>query len=59
MKNPEKRIYRRNAYRVLLTRARQGMILFVPKGDGGDSTCLPEDFDTTSRYLIDCGVTPI
>jgi hypothetical protein len=59
IKNSEKRIYRRNAYRVLLTRARQGMILFIPKGDSADSTCLPDDFEATSRYLIDCGVTPI
>jgi DUF2075 family protein len=33
-----RRRYLKNAYRVLLTRARQGMILFVPEGDNGDRT---------------------
>ena len=31
--NPDNRVYLRNAYRVLLTRARQGMVVFVPPGD--------------------------
>src|SRR5205085_678586 len=36
--NADNRIYLRNAYRVLLTRARQGMIIFVPPGDSNDPT---------------------
>lgn len=59
IKSADKQIYRRNAYRVLLTRARQGMIIFVPKGDSNDSTNLPADFDATAQYLIRCGVTEI
>ena len=59
IKNPDKRNFRRNAYRVLLTRARQGMIIFVPKGDPGDSTNHPDDFDSTARFLLECGVTPL
>ena len=59
IKNSEKRVYRRNSYRVLLTRARQGMIIFVPKGNSDDATNLPEDFDATARFLIRCGVTPL
>ncbi len=59
IKNDEKRIYRRNAYRVLLTRARQGMIIFVPKGEIDDSTNQPEEFDATAQYLIRCGVTSL
>jgi hypothetical protein len=57
IKKEEKRTYRRNAYRVLLTRARMGMVIFVPKGDASDSTALPEEFDSTTNYLIRCGVT--
>ena len=59
IKNPEKRIYRTNAYRVLLTRARQGMILFIPKGSETDPTISVEEFDATAEYLLNCGVTPL
>jgi hypothetical protein len=59
IKNPEKQIFRRNAYRVLLTRARQGMILFVPRGDPADPTNSPADFDTTANFLLRCGVTAL
>lgn len=59
IKNLDKRTFRRNAYRVLLTRARQGMIIFVPKGDPNDSTNLPAEFEATARYLLRCGVIPI
>ncbi len=59
IRSPEKQTYRKNAYRVLLTRARQGMILFVPTGDPNDLTNLPEDFDETTRYLCRCGVIPL
>src|SRR5690606_9988251 len=37
----ERRLYLKNAYRVILTRARQGMIIFVPKGDASDPTRPP------------------
>jgi hypothetical protein len=57
IKNAEKKIYRKNAYRVLLTRARQGMIIFLPKGNPGDSTNLPEEFDATANYLLRCGIS--
>lgn len=46
----------RNAYRVLLTRARQGMVIFVPKGvpDDSDQTNLScKNYDTTYTYLHD------
>ncbi len=52
----EKRTYRRNAYRVLLTRARQGMIIFVPEGRPEDPTNLPEEFEATANYLLQCGI---
>jgi len=57
IKNAEKKTFRKNAYRVLLTRARQGMILFVPKGSVEDPTICPEEFDATAAYLMRCGVT--
>jgi hypothetical protein len=50
------RRYLLNAYRVLLTRARQGMVLFVPRGDGADHTRQPEFYDHTFEYLCDLGV---
>ena len=59
IKNPDKRNFRRNAYRVLLTRARQGMVIFVPKGNSGDPTATPEEFDVTAAYLLSCGVLPL
>jgi hypothetical protein len=59
IKNPDRRIFRKNAYRVLLTRARQGMIIFVPKGDPTDPTNSPAEFDSTADFLLKCGVTPL
>lgn len=59
IKRPDKRTYRGNAYRVLLTRARQGMVIFVPRGDSQDSTTCPEEFDSTAEFLVRCGVTPL
>jgi hypothetical protein len=56
IKNSEKQSYRRNAYRVLLTRARQGMVIYVPTGDADDPTNRPDEFDATASYLIRCGV---
>ena len=40
-----------NAYRVLLTRARQGMAIVVPEGDSSDATRTPEYYDQTYNYL--------
>jgi hypothetical protein len=57
IKSEEKRVYRKNAYRVLLTRARKGMVIFVPKGDANDPTNPPEEFEQTAKFLIRCGVT--
>jgi Schlafen group 3, DNA/RNA helicase domain len=57
--NAENRVYLRNAYRVLLTRARQGMIVFVPPGDSADPTRSPGFYDSTSNYLKDLGISEI
>ncbi len=59
IKNHQKQIYKQNAYRVLLTRARQGMIIFVPNGNADDSTVDPCEFDATADFLVGCGVTPL
>lgn len=45
-----------NSYRVLLTRARQGMVIFVPEGDDEDATRLSEYYDGTYEYLKSIGI---
>lgn len=52
---PESQAYQLNAYRVLLTRARQGMILVVPEGNREDHTRQPEFYDATFEYLKSLG----
>ncbi len=54
-----KQRYLENAYRVLLTRARQGMVIFVPVGSDDDQTRAPEFYDQSYNYLIKCGVEKI
>ena len=54
--NPDNRRYLQNAYRVLLTRARQGMVIFVPQGDSSDPTRSPEFYDSTFHYLTELGI---
>ena len=51
--------YKRNAYRVLLTRARQGMIIFVPPGNDADKTHLSEFYDETFNLFKEIGITEI
>jgi hypothetical protein len=51
-----KQTYALNKYRVLLTRAREGMVIWVPDGDPADPTRDPSELDRVSRLLEDCGV---
>ena len=51
-----KRTYLKNSYRVLLTRARQGMVIFVPEGDDNDHTRPACYYDSTYEYLMHCGI---
>ena len=51
--------YQLNAYRVLMTRARQGMIICVPNGNPDDHTRLPEFYDSTYFYLKSIGLEEI
>ena len=56
---PERRAFQVNAYRVLLTRARKGMIICVPEGNRGhppDDTRRPEFYDETYKYLRSLGL---
>jgi len=56
IKNSDNRNYLRNAYRVLLTRARQGMVVFVPPGSSSDPTRSPSFYDATFNYLKELGI---
>ncbi|MCE7861988.1 MAG: DUF2075 domain-containing protein [Bacteroidetes bacterium CHB5] len=51
--------YLRNAYRVLMTRARQGLIIFIPYGDVLDPTRPKELYDNTFNFLSSCGIQTI
>ena len=52
----EGRAYQLNAYRVLLTRARQGMVICIPEGNTDDATRLPDFYDPTYAYFRDLGL---
>lgn len=55
----DRKRYVLNAYRVLLTRARQGMIIFVPTGDDSDQTRPTHLYDQTYTYLSEIGIKQI
>lgn len=52
----ERQHYLKNAYRVLLTRARQGLVIFIPKGNNNDATRRSEYYDGTFNYLKSLGI---
>lgn len=53
---PDRKAFQKNAYRVLLTRARQGMIIVVPEGDPEDPTRQANFYDPTYNYLKKIGI---
>lgn len=55
----QRRLYQKNAYRVLLTRARQGMAIVVPEGDPDDYSRQPSFYDTSYRFLASLGIQTI
>ena len=57
-KQPEQKRYLLNSYRVLLTRSRQGMVIFVPIGtdEDEDKTRCKEYYDGIFNYLQSCGI---
>ncbi|MBK7031843.1 MAG: DUF2075 domain-containing protein [Ignavibacteria bacterium] len=59
VKHPDRQAYQLNAYRVLLTRARQGMVICVPHGSEQDITRKPAFYDGTYKYLRDIGVKAV
>ncbi len=59
IKASERQLYLKNAYRVLLTRARQGMVIVVPEGDAEDATRNPDYYDSTFAYLEEIGFQKI
>lgn len=52
----DRRLYLKNAYRVLLTRARQGMAIFIPSGSETDQTRKREYYDDVYNYLREIGI---
>lgn len=50
-----RQMYLVNAYRVLLTRARQGMAIYIPQPPNEDATRLHLDLDHTAEFLVNCG----
>ncbi|MDO6522911.1 DUF2075 domain-containing protein [Shimia thalassica] len=59
VRNEMNRTYLLNAYRVLLTRARQGFVIFIPRGDDADPTRPSSFYDETFKYLQQCGLKEV
>ena len=57
--DPARQRFILNAHRVLLTRARQGVIIFVPRGDENDPTREPKWYDGMFEYLQSCGIRAV
>jgi hypothetical protein len=57
--NPEKARYILNSYRVLLTRARRGQVIWIPEPDGHDGTLPPDEFQSIWSALISAGAVPL
>jgi len=59
--NDKLRKVAKNGYRVILTRARKGLVIFVPPGDpaGNDETRSPQFYDSTYRFLVECGAIDV
>ena len=55
----QNQLYLKNAYRVLLTRARQGMIIFLPNGDPQDETRQNDFYDKTYNLFKEIGIPEI
>ena len=55
--NSTKAQYQINAYRVLLTRCRRGMVIWVPPGIEGDTSMSITEMDMVAEVLIAAGAT--
>jgi hypothetical protein len=56
VRKDQAKLYLKNAYRVLMTRARQGVVIYIPQGDDKDHTRPPNYYDETFEYLKMCGI---
>ena len=59
IKKEENILFMKNAYRVLMTRARQGFVVFIPEGCDTDITRKHENYDATYNYLKSIGIPEI
>lgn len=59
LRKEEQILYLKNSYRVLLTRARQGFVIFIPNGDKNDKTMLPDYYEGIYNYLKEIGIDEI
>ena len=59
VKSKEARVYLKNAYRVLLTRARQGIIIVIPEGNNEDYTRLSSFYNGVYEYFKKIGIKEI
>lgn len=59
VRDEDKRRFRVNGYRVLLTRARAGLVVYVPAGEPEDPTRAPEAFDGIASALVEAGCEEI
>lgn len=57
VRDDTKKRYLLNKYRVLLTRGREGMVIWVPRGDESDATRNSDGLDRTAEYLESCGLS--
>ena len=55
----ENKQFTKNAYRVLLTRARQGMVIWIPEGSESDNTRQKKFYDGTYQYLKSIGINEL
>jgi hypothetical protein len=58
-RDTEKQRFRLNGYRVLLTRARAGLVLFVPHGEADDPTRSPDEMEACADALIAAGCADV
>lgn len=59
VKEPIRMAYLANSYRVLLTRARQGMVIYIPNGSNIDHSRNSKFYDPTYKFLRDCGINEL
>ena len=59
VRDQTRRRYVLNKYRVLLTRSREGMVIWVPRGNSSDGTRPVSDYESVAEYLRSCGIPEI